>query len=64
MTDLTMAELASREVSKLEAARAANRARYPEWAADLDRLARFSPRTIWAEQRGDFLGKRDQWSAA
>ena len=56
-------ERARREQER-EAAKQRNRARYPEWGIDLDRLARFSPRTIWAEQRGEFIGKRDQWSAA
>lgn len=51
------------DAEKLEAARERNRARFPEWAVDLDHLAILDPRTIWAEQRGEFIGKRDQWSA-
>ena len=47
-----------------EAQAARNRADFPEAAKVMDALAQFAPRLIWAEQRGEFIGKRDQWSAA
>ena len=57
MTELTMAELASREVSKLESAREQNRRDFPLMASYLKLLERFNPRAIWAEENGKRIGR-------
>lgn len=62
MTDLTMAELASREVSKLEVQREQNRRDFPQMASYLKLLERFNPRAIWAEENGKRIGRLHEHS--
>lgn len=60
MTDLTMAELAGRQVAKLQAAKAQNRIAYPETARVVDALESVfgKVKVIWAEENGKTIGRK------
>lgn len=57
MTELTMAELAQSQIAKREAKAEQNRRDFPLMHSYLQALAIFSPRAIFAEEKGRRVGR-------